>query len=739
MGSSQSVIIVTENETEEENMSDFLQEATIEQITVPEEEPGYPKACPPLDTKEDIFNKADYLEIDNRAKNTPKDMAKGYDVLIQYLTQGLQNDLQKLRAIFIWLGQQNIEGEKYPKATSADTPIGYMKLIKDRKGNYASFFALLCRTAKIPCVIVKGKAKSVSYEVGMTEEECQRLDNSWNAVYVSGGWRLVFPLWAYRVVVGHVKEGFVKIEAGGIAVRKREKAAVGTDVSQLNEYYFLTSPKDFIFRCFPNEEKWQLQETPWTIQKFADVPYCRQTYFENMVSITSSFKCRLQTVSGECTVAVKGKRDDVFDYELFYNEKESMKPISDELQLQRYILKKHEKSNVEFTLRCPQMGVYTLTIVFGNNKFCLCSFKITCHDPKVDCQPLPVSPEIGFGPSYLMEKMGVKAQSHKTAVVRIQACKETTMTFTCMINVSVETILVHNSLDQEELKRVLKQKVEKNKLTVSIRIIHKGEYALRMFAKTKDSSQEHQNICNYLLTSETEQKRTRTYENAKEKIARNKLNALAKTQRDIIGLQRAIKTFQDLELEDKGDLSKAIDALDHGKAKKDLKDAINRKRLDFLERAIEQAKDSKFSDKLQVDISEAEQQRDELKRLKSYTHDVLEMKPQTISEIKRYQQPSKVVHDVMIATYMLLGEKRKELENWETIRYLLGLTGRDSLLRRVKDFDPKKVDLAIYADVEDLLRNYTENDVRTASSGAGTFYVWLIKVSGEMITMSSSA
>ncbi|KAL3865453.1 hypothetical protein ACJMK2_042841, partial [Sinanodonta woodiana] len=145
MGSSASKNIQTETEDEEENMSDFLQETTIEQIAVPEEEPGYPPACPPLDTKEDIFNKADYLEIDNRAKNTPKDMAKGYDVLIQYLTQGLQNDLQKLRAIFIWLGQQNIEGEKYPKATSADTPIGYMKLMKDKKGTYASFFALLCR------------------------------------------------------------------------------------------------------------------------------------------------------------------------------------------------------------------------------------------------------------------------------------------------------------------------------------------------------------------------------------------------------------------------------------------------------------------------------------------------------------------------------------------------------------------------------------------------------------------
>ncbi|KAL3865452.1 hypothetical protein ACJMK2_042840 [Sinanodonta woodiana] len=593
----------------------------------------------------------------------------------------------------------------------------------------------------------------------MSEEECQRLDNSWNGVYVSNGWRLVFPLWACRAVVGHVKEGFVQIEEGGKAVRKRKLPEKGNDVQQLNEYYFLTNPEVFIFNCFPNEESWQLLETPWTIQTFADVPYCRQTYFENEVSITSSFKCRLQTVSGECTVAVKGKKEDVFSYKLYYNEKESTKPISEELQLQRYILKKHEKSNVEFTFRCPQAGVYKLDIVGGKTTTLqsdLCSFKITCDAPKLDCQPLPVSPEIGFGPSYLMEKMGVKAESHTTAIVRIQAFEEITMTFTCIINVSVETSLVHNSLDAEELKRLLTQTVENKNITVRIRIIQKGEYVLQMFAKTQDPSQDNQNICNYLLTSETERKRTRAYENAKEKIARNNMNALANTLTDISHLENAIEIFQDLDLEDKGDLSKAIDVLELAKAKRDLKDAINRKRLDFLERAIDQANNSRFCDKLRVLISVAEQQRDELKQLKSYTHDILEMTPETISEIKSYMKPPKVVHDVMMATYMLLELKYKIsvvlilfnlyhiytcciLQNWETIRNLMGITGRGNLLRRIKDFEPMQVLFGIYAEVEYLLKSYTEVDARTASLGAGTFYVWLVKVSGEMTTLNSSA
>ncbi|KAK3606226.1 hypothetical protein CHS0354_037899 [Potamilus streckersoni] len=88
-----------------------------------------------------------------------------------------------------------------------------------------------------------------------------------------------------------------------------------------------------------------------------------------------------------------------------------------------------------------------------------------------------------------------------------------------------------------------------------------------MFFKHRESSEDFKNICNYLLTVEIG-KRKRDWENAREKNARGRMNELAKTQNQLDDLQTAIETFQDLDLEDKGDLTKAIATFELGRTEK---------------------------------------------------------------------------------------------------------------------------------------------------------------------------
>ena len=47
--------------------------------------------------------------------------------------------------------------------------------------------------------------------------------------------------------------------------------------------------------------------------------------------------------------------------------------------------------------------------------------------------------------------------------------------------------------------------------------------------------------------------------------------------------------------------------------------------------------------------------------LNEYKHDILTMEQTTISEIHSYQRPPACVHDVMAATYMLLGHPEHRL------------------------------------------------------------------------------
>ena len=53
------------------------------------------------------------------------------------------------------------------------------------------------RAAGLKSALLQGIAKSPAYTVGDPVKSLKTLRNSWVAVYVEGGWRLVFPRWAY--------------------------------------------------------------------------------------------------------------------------------------------------------------------------------------------------------------------------------------------------------------------------------------------------------------------------------------------------------------------------------------------------------------------------------------------------------------------------------------------------------------------------------------------------------------
>ena len=64
----------------------------------------------------------------------------------------------------------------------------------------------------------------MSYEVG--DQDVDDLNNSWTAVYVSGGWRFVFPLWAFSGVVGHSTGTWTLVENQGIYNYHKVKLAM---------------------------------------------------------------------------------------------------------------------------------------------------------------------------------------------------------------------------------------------------------------------------------------------------------------------------------------------------------------------------------------------------------------------------------------------------------------------------------------------------------------------------------
>ena len=105
--------------------------------------------------------------------------------------------------------------------------------------------------------VIKGYSKSTDYLPG-EEFVDTRYRNTWNAVYIAGGWRLIQCNWAM-------------LNLHSRAERETRKF--------FQDHYFLTDPDKFIFEFFPIEADWQLMEHPISLQEFEDLPLLRSTFF----------------------------------------------------------------------------------------------------------------------------------------------------------------------------------------------------------------------------------------------------------------------------------------------------------------------------------------------------------------------------------------------------------------------------------------------------------------------------
>ena len=160
-----------------------------------------------------------------------------------------------------------------------------------------------------------------------------------------------------------------------------------------------------------------------------------------------------------------------------------------------------------------------------------------------------------------------------------------------------------------------------------------------------------------------------------------------------------------------------------------MKEACQGRNLERLEKAIKDVKKAGLEQYYTVELNEAARLANRLRRLERIRQEILELKQSTISEIRSYQNPPPAVHQVMIATYLLLGYQEKPLKNWKNMQALLGKTGKEGLKRQVTSLDPVKVSdsVADYAE-SGYLKQHQLDTIRDVSAGAATFFAWVRKL-----------
>ena len=93
----------------------------------------------------------------------------------------------------------------------------------------------------------------------------------------------------------------------------------------------------------------------------------------------------------------------------------------------------------------------------------------------------------------------------------------------------------------------------------------------------------------------------------------------------------------------------------------ELTEAMSKRDLPKLDRSITAAERGGFQKNLGLQLAMAKRILEQLQRIEKYRHAVMELDNKTIAELKAYNNPPKPVHDVMAATFLLLGHSETEV------------------------------------------------------------------------------
>lgn len=193
----------------------------------------------------------DYRFADSIALNFPKKKYKNITEIAGPLTEKLNTEHEKFRAIFRWI-TDNIE---YNKAAGnvADAD----KIVRKNKAVCQGFSNLLkemCDLVRIECEVITGYTKT---EVRDINKKLDKTDHAWNSVKLNGQWYLCDVTWAtskYNVITRRFMKEF-------------------------DEHYYLTPADKFILDHFPKEKRHQYLPKPIKAKAFVKTPVFYPDYF----------------------------------------------------------------------------------------------------------------------------------------------------------------------------------------------------------------------------------------------------------------------------------------------------------------------------------------------------------------------------------------------------------------------------------------------------------------------------
>jgi len=200
-----------------------------------------------------------FAKIDRHAHLTPSNAEKSIPALAAYLTKTSKNDLEKARAIYIWL-TDNISYDDKGFNTDQFSPTDSESVLKYRKGvcsGFANLYYSLGQEAGLNIKKVGGYSKGYSYTPG---DKFEKADHAWNLININGKWRIFDATWG---------QGY------GTNVKGKLKST-----KKFGEFWFNTSPYEAIFTHLPEDTRDAHVSPPIGLREFEYLPEVNKQYFE---------------------------------------------------------------------------------------------------------------------------------------------------------------------------------------------------------------------------------------------------------------------------------------------------------------------------------------------------------------------------------------------------------------------------------------------------------------------------
>lgn len=202
--------------------------------------------------------------IDRHALSAPASVEKSVQSLARYLVRPAKNDEEKARAIFRWIAE-HITYDTRSYFTGSIRSVESDDVLKNRTavcGGFSGLFKSLGKEAGLDVENISGYAKGYDYRVGKRFKG--PANHAWNAVRIDGTWSLFDATWG----AGYINDQ-------------------GRFEREFDEHFFRTPPGEMIYTHFPEDLRWQLLDSPVTLDAFEKQAYVKPAFFRYGLGLLS--------------------------------------------------------------------------------------------------------------------------------------------------------------------------------------------------------------------------------------------------------------------------------------------------------------------------------------------------------------------------------------------------------------------------------------------------------------------